>query len=152
MWERTIQIIGVRVLVVEGGEAPMLDSAGLDAHFAANAVKVREHMVDDDDVASAGLPIDFGSFASHGGGQAITYAIAPVDKFLEIKDENTGVVTLKATGVPFDTGEEPDNTQEFTVTADDGTRTVAYEFSVEITTNKATPSADVVDLDVDEDG
>ena len=30
------EIINLKVLVVEGGEAPMLDTAGLDAHIAAN--------------------------------------------------------------------------------------------------------------------
>ena len=125
----------------------MLDRTGLDAHFAANPVKVREHMAtdDDDDVATSGLPIDFGSFASHGGGQAITYGISssdPLKKVLEIKDPHTGVVTLTSTGVDFDVVEEdsddePDNTVKYTVSANDGTRTVDYEFSVEITTNYA---------------
>ena len=84
------EIIDLKVLVVSGGEAPMLDTAGLDAHFAANPVEVREHKAatDAEDVATAGLPIDFGSFASHGGGQAITYKISP-DTFLTM-NPNTG--------------------------------------------------------------
>ena len=129
-------IIDFNVLVVEGGEAPMLDTAGLDAHFAANAVKVREHKAEAEDVATEGLPFNFASFASHGGGQAITYAISPDPvrgDFLETKDQNTGVVTLKDPRaliltdiVEADSDEEPDNAiKPYTLSANDGTRTVA---------------------------
>ena len=133
-----IREIDLRVKVVSGGEAPMLDTAALDAHFAANPVKVREHMAEDENVVTSGLPVDFGDFASHGGGQAIRYEISPADSYLTI-NEDTGVVTLKdpTAGVEYETGDDPDNSDKFTVTADDRTRTVTYKFDVAITTNKA---------------
>ena len=80
--------------------------------------------------------------------------IGPDDSFLAI-DDDTGIVTL-ADPVPdemdYSTEEDATNIEKFTVTADDGTRTVDYEISVAITTNYPTPSADVEDLDVDEEG
>ena len=146
------EIVDVKILVVSGGEAPMLDTAGLDAHIAANPIKVREHMTGDDDVASAGLPVDFGSFASHGGGQAITYRISPSDGVLAI-DANSGMLTLAdpAVSATFSTDEDADNSADFTVTANDGTRSVNYEISVEITTNRPQGGDDLTAVYAEDD-
>ena len=131
------EIINLKVLVVSGGEAPMLDTAGLDAHFAANPLKVREHAAGQDEVETAGLPADFGSFASHGGGQTISFSISPSGDILAIDGEGMLTLADPAYGVAYDTAEDATNTESFTVTANDGTRNVRYTISVAITTNKA---------------
>ena len=138
------EIVALRVLVVEGGVAPMLDTAGLDAHFAASPVKVREHAAGDEDVATDGLPVDLSGFVSHAGGQAITFEITSSDGNNDplTVGRNSGEVTLRdpSTGATYSTDEDATNTITYTVTATDGTRTVEYEFSVEIVTNKPVPN------------
>ena len=133
----------LRVEVVEGGAAPMLRDTELDAHFAANPVKVREHMAGNKSVVTEGLPFDFASFTSHGGGQALEYTISPSDSFLSV-DKGTGMVTLSvnpdggaSSSATYETAAGATNTPKFTLTANDGTRTATYDFTVMITTNKA---------------
>ena len=130
--------IALKVTVVEGGEAPMIDTAALDAHFASDPAQVTEHMAGDENVGTAGLPINFGDYVTSDA--RVTYSIVAsghASNPINI-NSSSGQVTLNdpSTGVNYDFGETPDNSIAYTLTADDGARSATYSFDVEIVTNK----------------
>ena len=137
--------IDLQITVVQGGEAPMIDREALNTHFDNNPVKVTEHMAEDTDVGTAGLPIDFSDYVD--ADARVTYSITDTGPITI--DSSSGEVTLRdpSVGATYDFDTPANNTIKYTLTADDGARSATYSFDVEIVTNK--PVARTLDPDAD---